>query len=335
MPFIRFRDMDMPMGFFNRKEEIEALRNVLKSDTQLSVITGPVNSGKSLLLRKIIHDMRKTKVPVLYINLRNVSFNSVNSFITVMEEHLDSWLRQQFKAARKYRLNASAYGLNFRLERIEGKDLPVLTKLDLLFQKISARLPPRNFWGKVQLPIFVIDEANELSALMKDPDGQDALINLFKWMVLNTKEINRFHAMLVSSDSFFHLWVADYIGSSRYVNYVIGDLDKEDAEQYWVEQLICLCDEIPPPNFEDAYKVCGGNMFLLKKFMWEHVISKGKVRPQDFFMITQEKNKLMKTMCDPILKDNLLPIMKELVKAQTGFLYYDEVCTQFGKASVD
>ena len=107
--------------------------------------------------------------------------------------------------------------------------MPVLTKLDLLFQRISAKLPPHTFWGKVQLPIFVIDEANKLSALMKDRDGQDALTNLFKWMVLNTKEINRFHALLVSSDSFFHLWVADYIGSSRYVNYVIGDLIRGGA----------------------------------------------------------------------------------------------------------
>ena len=49
--------------------------------------------------------------------------------------------------------------------------MPVLIKLDLLFQKISAKLPPCTFWGKVQLPIFVIDEANELSALIKDPDG--------------------------------------------------------------------------------------------------------------------------------------------------------------------
>ena len=284
LPFTRYRDMDIPMDFLIERRK--ALNNILKSDTQLSVITGPVNSGKSLLLRKIIHDVRKTKVPVLYINLRNVSFNSVNSFITVVEEHLDSWLQQQYKAARKYRLNGLTYGLNFRLERIEGKDMPVLTKLDLLFQRISAKFPPRTFWGKVQLPIFVIDEANELSALMKDPDGQDALTNLFKWMVLNTKEINRFHTLLVSSDRFFHLRVADYIGSSRYV---IGDLTRGGAEQYWLEQLMCLCGEISPPNFEDVYKVCGGNMFLLRKFMWEHVISKGKVSPQDFFMITQEK----------------------------------------------
>ena len=39
----------------------------------------------------------------------------------------------------------------------------------------------------------------------------------------------------------------------------------------------------------------------------------------------------MKAMCDSIFKDVLLSIMKELVKAKTGFLYYEEVCTHLGK----
>ena len=75
--------------------------------------------------------------------------------------------------------------------------------------------------------IFMIDEVNELAALTKDPDGQDALMNLFKWLILNTKELNRFHTLLVSSNSFFHLWVAEYIGMLRYANYVIGDQTKK------------------------------------------------------------------------------------------------------------
>ena len=73
----------------------------------------------------------------------------------------------------------------------------------VLFEKISNQLPLHTFWGKVQVPIFMIDEANELAMLTKDPDGQDALTNLFKRLILNTKELNRFHTLLVSNDSFF------------------------------------------------------------------------------------------------------------------------------------
>lgn len=60
--------------------------------------------------------------------------------------------------------------------------------------------------------------------------------NVFKWLVLNTKELRRFHAMFASSDSFFHLWVAKYIGSTRYESYVIGDLTKDEAKLYWEEK---------------------------------------------------------------------------------------------------
>ena len=62
-------------------QQNQMMNNLLKSDPQLSIITGPVDSGKSVLLRKVIMGLKnKRKTPVLYINLRNVSFNSVNSF---------------------------------------------------------------------------------------------------------------------------------------------------------------------------------------------------------------------------------------------------------------
>ena len=53
------------------------------------------------------------------------------------------------------------------------------------------------------MPIFVIDEANKLSALTKDSNSHDAILNLFKWLVLITKERGRFHTIFVSTDSFF------------------------------------------------------------------------------------------------------------------------------------
>lgn len=53
---------------------------------------------------------------------------------------------------------------------------------------------------------------NELNALTRDKEGHTALKNLFKWVVQNTKEINRFHTLMISSNSFFHLWVTNYIG---------------------------------------------------------------------------------------------------------------------------
>lgn len=50
--------------------------------------------------------------------------------------------------------------------------------------------------------MLIINEANELRALLNQPGGQDALHNLFKWMVMNTKEKRKFHMLLGSSDFF-------------------------------------------------------------------------------------------------------------------------------------
>ena len=231
--FTRCRELEevqLPTDFFNR---------IQKSDPQLSIITGPANSGKSLLLRKVIIELKKVeKTPMLYINLRNISFNSTDSFIAVLENKLANWLQQFKAAARKFNLDASAYGFSLKINRSKGKAVRPITRLDLLFEKISAKLPPRTFWGKLQIPIFVIDEANELSALTKDPNSHDTILNLFKWLILNTKELGRFHTIFVSSDSFLHLWVSGFIGTSRYANYVIGDLTKESAEEFWLEKLL-------------------------------------------------------------------------------------------------
>ena len=55
------------IDFLNRTEEIDIIKSVLKSNPQLSVITGPVNSGRLLLICKVTEDIRKDeKTPVLY-----------------------------------------------------------------------------------------------------------------------------------------------------------------------------------------------------------------------------------------------------------------------------
>ena len=49
--------------------------------------------------------------------------------------------------------------------------------------------------------MFIIDDANELRSLLHENDGRDALHIVFKWFILNTKEIGRFHVIFASSDS--------------------------------------------------------------------------------------------------------------------------------------
>ena len=39
-------------------------------------------------------------------------------------------------------------------------------------------------------------------------------------------------------------------------------------------------------------------MFLQKRMIWEHMISKGRAHPQDLYMIIQEKAKLTRALFD-------------------------------------
>ena len=72
------------MESFNFNSTIDFLTKLLKSDPQVSITPGPISSWKLLLIRKITQDIKKhEKIPVLYMNLRNVSFNSVSSFVSL------------------------------------------------------------------------------------------------------------------------------------------------------------------------------------------------------------------------------------------------------------
>ena len=138
------------------------------------------------------------------------------------------------------------------------------------------------------MPIFVIDEANELSALTKDPNGHDTILNLFKWLILNNKELGRFHTILSVAIAFFICgYRALSVLQGTYANYVIGDLTKESAEEFWLEKLLPVIQDkkISLPNFNEIYKVCGGNMLLLKRMLWEHILAEGRINPDDFLWL--------------------------------------------------
>lgn len=44
--------------------------------------------------------------------------------------------------------------------------------------------------------------------------------------------------LLVSSTSFFNLWIEEFVGSTRYNTYALGHLDREEAERYWNTQIL-------------------------------------------------------------------------------------------------
>ena len=161
----------------------------LKLDPCFHILTGAVNSGKSMVVKKLMDDLKSRNVLVTDINLREVSFNSVESLVHTLKERTNSWLEQFVEAAEHCRLDAELYGFKLNLSIENPANASPIARLNTLLSSMQKNLPPYTFWYGTKLPVFIIDEANELRAITKDPNGQAALHNLLKWFVLNTKEL--------------------------------------------------------------------------------------------------------------------------------------------------
>ena len=56
-------------------------------------ITGPINSGKTRLLTKVMENLRKKHVPVLDINLQSISLDSVDDLTDTLLHKLNLWAK--------------------------------------------------------------------------------------------------------------------------------------------------------------------------------------------------------------------------------------------------
>ena len=86
---------------FNREKETKCLTNLLvNKEPQLSLITGPVNSGKSILMNHILDTLpeRKPSPKTLSLNMRTLPFLNVDSFIECMNTKLPKWYQEMINA---------------------------------------------------------------------------------------------------------------------------------------------------------------------------------------------------------------------------------------------
>ena len=69
------------MELFNRNKEVDFLLNLLKHETpQISLITGLIYSGKSLLMRHVLGQLAM-KPTILSFNMQELPFVDVDTFI--------------------------------------------------------------------------------------------------------------------------------------------------------------------------------------------------------------------------------------------------------------
>ena len=104
--------------------------------SEFHILTGPVNSGKSMIVKNLAEGFKIFKPPVTDINLREVSFNSVDTLVQTLKEQTNSWLDQFVETARHFDLDAELYGFKVKL-KIEQPSAPPIAKLNNLLSNLQ------------------------------------------------------------------------------------------------------------------------------------------------------------------------------------------------------
>ncbi|KAG7673341.1 hypothetical protein KSW81_006555 [Nannochloris sp. 'desiccata'] len=286
---------DIENKFFNRKKEYDMITGHLnRKPSKPLLLLGPINSGKSALLRWIVE---QEKSRVVYLNC------GIESVFTpeLMAQQLRKRARMLFSQmgiksikilVKTLKPAPNLVGLLAKamdtasptgelLNACELEFFPEDTSKDLttVINTYNLILDNTTFWKKE--PIIVIDEFNVLRQ-WKAKDN-DALQNLLEFLKRICKEKKRAHIVLASSDFFMVSWLRQkgFDGTQRKVQ-VVGDLTSAEAFVYVCGGRVLnrkgFKEEWPglmaqskatkelgmiPEDWKKVWSVCGGNMYLL------------------------------------------------------------------------
>ncbi|RGB41810.1 P-loop containing nucleoside triphosphate hydrolase protein [Rhizophagus diaphanus] len=342
--------------FFNRKREIANFKNAFNTKRpDLHIIVGPPSTGKTTLIKQVVQSSKYLFNPI-FINLRNGQFDtpqrvydSIYSQFNPFFNKYKSLLKNIF--GEKFSLEYTDFNLLYRFNnkyREKTSD-----DVRILLEKISNYLPNWDFWHNYQIPspILIIDEAHLLNQLgYKDKSLLKLILN---WFVLNSKERERFHIVLTSSDSFFFTWLAEVLNIPHVKPYIIGDLTNQEAEEYFEKYALPQyeCKELSG-KFNQIRKITGTRILIINKYINEYKIYRNdemKFKINRFSVYESEYRKLnyglypnrynfrfLDKLNPPFWKDvDLIKVMNAIVKAENqGYIIEDDLIKEIGAEKV-
>ena len=244
------------MPFYNREREKEELRRILSGEPNfLYFVYGPINSGKTALLMKVIEELSED-YRVFYINFRGVEggyHKFTRAFFELGDRSLWERLRRSMsvvsaaveyveRVAKKINTAIELPGEVIRMLQVGGEDFE---KIDLFHY--LERLMKRLVEGG-RRPVLILDEMQVLKGEI-NAIGQPLLARLFNFAVRMTKETHLCHVLCATSDCLFIEDVyrnARLEGRAKYL--LVDDLKKETAFKVYEKF-----------EFED------------KEFVWEYI----------------------------------------------------------------
>ncbi|CAB4403131.1 unnamed protein product [Rhizophagus irregularis] len=335
--------------FFNRKRELAEFEKAFSGDPEIHVILGPPSSGKTALVREVT---TRGNFKPLFLDGRLGQFDSPMDLYDSISIQFKTFFENQRKLLKE--INATIpyfFELNLKLFDKKEREITFNSVIDLL-NKITYALPNQNLWKSYNIPppILIIDEANSLNRLgYGSAKGEILLKTFLDWLVLNTKQTSRFHVVLTSSDSLFFNWIVNRLDILHATSYVVGDLSKEEAEEYFEKHVLPQhgCKELEG-KFDHVCKITGTRMLIIDKYVKEYKNSKRELTASKFSVYELEYLKLKRGLYPKRLKysDNfdlplwtdsdLIKTMKALLKAENqGYILEDDLIDIIGSDQIN
>ncbi|CAB3289893.1 AAA ATPase [Methanocaldococcus lauensis] len=231
------------MKFFNREKEINKILSILEGEPNfIYFIFGPINSGKSTVIREIITNrLDKNKYILFFIDFRARNVVNVDNFIECLFEvdeksNIDDF-REYAKSLSDLLVKGSEevskfyLGMSIKIPKPffdkifnkKDKSGDVYQYIEYLFAKLNEK-------GKK--PILIFDELQMIKEITLN--GNRLLLwSLFQFLVALTKVQHLCHVFCISSDSLFIEYVynaGELEGRAKYI--LVDDFDKETALKF-------------------------------------------------------------------------------------------------------
>lgn len=134
----------------------------------------------------------------------------------------------------------------------------------------SAELPPK------KMPVFFIDEAHKLPALIRSTDAMKCLLDA---MLVITKQDRLCHVIHATSDPFYQTWLRQLNVMQHCKIITIGDYTKHETRRYFREVILPNVPEHlrAGMDFERLYEAFGGKIAHWQDFTTDYVNANGKL----------------------------------------------------------
>ncbi|KNE92423.1 hypothetical protein PSTG_14144 [Puccinia striiformis f. sp. tritici PST-78] len=333
----------------NRAQEIEQLSTQLKRPPRFSVWLGPSDSGKITLARQLTAQTRSDgtrEFNSLIIDLRSVDHTQPDGlrdvFIRYGQRAGDRgdplWERIFNRSGTKAggfwkrhskRSGSAAGGLSL------GCDLsiPPVYTLTRFLNDLGNKMEP---WSPSTMvrPVLIIDQADELRWMDKD-----MVYMLLHFVGRITHTVPKMHVIFITSDSLFLDWMAPRIKSTRFKTIVVGDLSREEANNYFqhaVENNSRLSEEtkdlLLSMDFGIVYKMTGGRMVFIRSYIKQVHEFGHFVDPQRFGPVQLEHSLLLRELSREAKtygKKEVLIVFRILLNSP-GYVSYDRLVEGLG-----